>query len=144
MKIISITIFLAILFSCTSNKYCTYPNKYLRTDIDTTKEYKINGVYCISVIKDTLLSDGNDCVVNFNVFSRVNGRAIEDGVIYFYGKDTTSLIFNAQTHQKKIRSGDYIIEGWAGGYIGKKTKRITINKNKKIEINFYLGTTVEF
>lgn len=146
MKIISLIIIVAFVMgvSCTSNKLCTYPKKYLRTDIDTTKEYKLKGVYCFSSVKDTILGDGNNCLINFNVFDRVNGRGIEDGVIYFFGQDTVSIIFNSQNRQKKIKAGDYIVEAWSSGYIGTMTKKITINRDKKMEINFYLGTTVQF
>ena len=147
MKLLSvITVIIIVHFtSCTSSKkLCTYHAKYLRKDIDTTKEYKVKGAYCIASIKDTALGEEDNCIVKFNVFDRVNGKQVENGVIYFYGQDTTSVIFNSATYQKKIKAGDYVVEAWASRYIGTKTKKLTINKGKKFEINFYLGTTVEF
>jgi len=136
---------ITLFASCTSsNKLCTNQAKYLRRDIDTTKEYKLKGAYCVASIKDTVLKTGDNCIVKFNVFDRVNGRQVEDGVIYFYGRDTMSIIFNSKTYQKEIKAGDYIIEAWASRYIGTKTKKLTISKGKKIDINFYLGTTVDF
>lgn len=146
MKLLSILTLVIIVFftSCAlSNKLCTYHTKYLRKDIDTTKEYKVKGAYCVALIKDTALA-GDNCVVKFNFFDRVNGRQITNGVVYFYGQDTTSIIFNSSTYQKEIKSGDYIVESWSSGFIGTKTKRLSISRGKKIEINFYLGTTVEF
>ncbi len=146
MKQTSLIVFIIVAFiaSCTSSRLCTYHSKYLRTDIDTTKEYKLKGAYCVASIKDTVLGEVDNCIVKFNVFDRIKGRQVVDGVIYFYGRDTTTIIFNSTTYQKVIKAGDYIVEAWASRYIGTKTKKFTISRNKKIEINFYLGTTVDF
>jgi hypothetical protein len=142
MKLLVIPFF-AIMISCTSNKFCSDNKKYLKSNIDTTKEYKLKGVYCVSSIKDTTLDQGN-CMVKVNVYDRITGKNIENGVIYLYGSDTTSIIFNSEIYQKKIKAGDYFIEAWASRFIGTKTKKLSLKENKKIEINFYLGTTVEF
>lgn len=140
--------FLIVTFyftSCTSlNKMCNSHLKNLSRQIDTTKEYNLKGSYCIGSIKDTSLFDGDNCIVKFNIFDRLSGKQVKNGVIYFYGQDTTSIIFNNWTYEKKIKTGYYIIEAWASKYEGTKTKKLTINKNKKIEINFYLGTKLEF
>ena len=145
MKLLSIITLITLVASCTSsNKLCTNHAKYLKRDIDTTKEYKLKGAYCVASTKDTVLGKGDSCIVQFNVFDRVNGRQVEDGVIYFYGRDTISIIFNSKTYQKEIKAGDYVVEAWASRYIGTKTKKLTIGKDKKIDINFYLGTTVDF
>ena len=145
LKLLSIIALVVLGASCTaSNKMCTYHAKYLRKDIDTTKEYRLKGVYCIAGARDTALGEGDSGVVKVNVFDRVHGRQVEDGVIYFYGRDTISMIFNNTAHQKKIKAGDYVIEAWSGGYTGTKTRKLVISKDKQIEINFYLGTTVEF
>ncbi len=144
MRLVIITLIL-LVYSCgSSNKLCKKHSNYLRKDIDTTKEYKVKGVYCVASIKDTAIEKKDDCIVKFNVFDRINGRKVENGVIYFYGRDTVSIIFNNAIYQKEIKTGVYTIEAWANRYIGTKTEKIEMNKNKKIEINFYLGTTVDF
>ena len=145
-QLVKITyIIFVILASCrTSNNNCTYKANYLKKNIDTTREYTVNGVYCISTIKDTFLNSQNESIVRFNVFDRLYGKNIEDGVIYFYGKDTSSIIFNLSNHENIIKSGNYMIEAWASRYVGTKTKKLVIKKNKIIEINFFLGTKLEY
>jgi hypothetical protein len=138
------TFAITLASSCSSNKICTSTGRYLRTQIDTTKEYKLKGTYCVSNVTDTLLEAGEYGIVKLNVFDRVKGSHIESGVVYFFGQDTTSIIFNNENNQKRIKTGSYIIEAWASRFDGTKTKRLTINKDKKIEINFYLGTSVVY
>jgi hypothetical protein len=78
------------------------------------------------------------------VFDRINGKAIENGVVWFYGSDTLKILFSKDINSKVIKAGKYSIEAWDVGYIGTRTKTFELGKNKKIDINFYLGTTVEF
>lgn len=74
------------------------------------------------------------------MYDRAAGRKLNDGGIWLYGHDT--LRFRYDTAYVQISPGKYIIEAWDVGYEGTKTKSIDFKENKKIEINFYLGTTV--
>jgi len=110
--------------------------------VDTTKPYKLKGEYCIAGIRDTTIGD-NIAAVSLKVFDRVNGRRMYNGVIWFYGSDTSSIILNKDTFEKVKKAGRYIIEAWHVGYIGKKKKKNDIKLNTKVDVNFYLGTVVE-
>ena len=130
MRILIVFIPLIILcFSCMSNRFCHTHEKYLTSNIDTTKEFKLKGKYCISSVKDTIIENDN-AIVKYSVFDRINGKQIKNGVIWFYSCDTIKNIYSNQA--------------WEVGYIGTKTKKIKLKENTVVRINFYLGTTLDF
>lgn len=142
MRLYAILLVAVAMASCRTNKFCTLGKNYFDMSIDTTKPYKLEGQYCISNLQDTVM-DNNMAIIGSKIFDRVNGRPIFDGVVWFYGTDTTSIILDNEFFEKKIKPGKYIIEAWHAGYIGTKTKELNVRQNIKIEINFYLGTIVE-
>ena len=144
MRILIVFIPLIILcFSCMSNRFCHTHEKYLTSNIDTTKEFKLKGKYCISSVKDTIIENDN-AIVKYSVFDRINGKQIKNGVIWFYSCDTIKNIYSNQVNEKYLKPGSYIIEAWEVGYIGTKTKKIKLKENTVVRINFYLGTTLDF
>lgn len=144
MKII-LLVGLLILFnlSCVSYKTCNNKEAYLENDTDTTKEYKIKGKYCITTSKDSATKNEN-ATVDFSVFDRINGKLIENGVIWFYGNDTTKINFSNLISKASIKPGKYIIEAWEAGYNGTRTKKIVLKTNIITKIYFYLGTSKTF
>lgn len=141
MRNFSILLIIILCTSCISNKFCNSKTTYFKFNIDKSKDYSIIGNYCISNIKDTIL-EGSNTFVSFKVFDRIKGKSIEDGVVWFYGSDTTKMIYNNNLNSKQLPCGKYIIEAWDVGFTGQKTKRINLKKNTKTEIIFFLGTTV--
>ena len=133
-------ILVTAITSCNRSKFCSSKKNYLKK-IDITKPFHIRGVYCISNIKDTTFPKGK-CLVKVNMYDRVRGNKVNNGVIRFYGKDTVSLIIDESKQYTLINPGRYSISVWEVGYSETRTKPLDLVQNKKIEINFYLGTTV--
>ncbi|HEY6064356.1 MAG TPA: hypothetical protein VIV35_12145, partial [Chitinophagaceae bacterium] len=96
---------------------------------------------CISNIKDTAFAKGK-CLLKINMYDRMKGNRISSGVIRFYGKDTVSLIIDESIIYTEINPGRYSIGAWEVGYSETRTKPLELGEKKKIEINFYLGTTM--
>ena len=88
--------------------------------------------------------NGNMGVVIFNVFDRLNGNIVKDGVTWFNGIDTINVLFNEGKASKQLPEGDYIIVVSNSNYLALKTKIIKVQKNKEIFINFYLGNSLQW
>ncbi len=141
MKLFILLFATAIIASCQGTRFCNMTKSFLKAGIDTTKPYKLKGAYCIAGVRDTAI--GNAALVSSKIFDRINGNRMYEGVIWFYGTDTSSIILKEDVFQKLIKPGIYVIEAWNVGYIGSKTREFEVKPNTKVEINFYLGTVVE-
>ena len=130
------------VIACTPNKRCTL-SKYYINKVDTTRPYMVKGKYCFSNAKDTVI-DGDMGIVSFNVFDRLNGNVVKDGVTWFNGIDTIKVLFNEGGASKQLPEGNYIIVVSNSNYRALKTKAIRIQKNKKVFINFYLGNSLQW
>jgi hypothetical protein len=130
------------LSACTSQKNCAN-KKHIISNIDTSKPYTLNGKYCICSKKDTMIN-GNYGLVSVNVYDRTNGNIIKDGVVWFNGVDTLKAILNVQTNYIQVTEGIYDIVISNSNYHALKTKPIKIQKNKLLEMNFYLGNSVKW
>ena len=130
------------VIACTPYKHCTLSKHYIEK-VDTTKPYMVKGKYCLSNTKDTMIN-GNMGVVIFNVFDRLNGNIVKDGVTWFNGIDTINVLFNEGKASKQLPEGDYIIVVSNSNYLALKTKIIKVQKNKEIFINFYLGNILQW
>ena len=84
-------------------------------------------------------------IVKFNVFDRITGDNVKEGICGFYNStDTFKLIFNSETMYKKLPAGNYKIYVGSLSSLGITTKEIQIRNNTKVEINFFLGSILQW
>lgn len=139
-----LALFIAVLltiFSCMRAKNCNNKSHYL-VRIDTLKEFSIKGKYCFNVLEKNTQTDS--CLIKINVFSRIGGRKINDGVYAIVKNDTNRLSFSETPILKRIKKTNFRL--WIGGdncdYL--YTPEIKIENSSIIEFNIYLGQTLQF
>ena len=130
------------IISCASQRKCS-AGKDLTQKVNTNEPFWVKGTYCISTIKDTAIED-NESVIYMNVFDRVSGQVIKDsGVIWIKGVNNFKVESRDNSIFQIIPAGKYIIEVSYLDHLPMKTQSITIKKNKMIEIDFYIGNSLQ-
>ncbi|RYG33958.1 MAG: hypothetical protein EOO01_32715 [Chitinophagaceae bacterium] len=130
--------------SCSSSRYCTARRRYVKVGVDTTKPHDIKGIYCISSTPDTT-NGGNNAMVIVNLFARVGGRHLDQGVVWFYNaSDTTKILIEDEGSVKRIKAGKYGVYGWSMYTNGVAIKELDIKADTRLEINMYLGSRLDY
>lgn len=130
---------LALVVSCQSKMICKEPEMNV-SKVDTSTNFKIFGRYCMAY-QDKFSNFSDSVMFKFEVFNLLNGKKIERGVLWLYGKDTLSHHFIDGVDSLKIAPDSYRIEAWSLGFDGTKTKRIKLKEKTEYIMRFYLGTT---
>jgi len=136
---------LTLIWSCKSNNCCGGRNKYL-IKVDTSKPYRVKGKYCIT-IHDTIVGN-NMSIISVKGFDRKTGKSIKEGVVWIEnGIDTLRLLIDNGSGYKKLPVGSYAITLLSlddDDLLGLMAKGIELRKNTKMEINFYLGSSMQW
>jgi hypothetical protein len=140
MKMILLVAFILILiYSCSPKSYCTSKENYV-IKVDTTQPYKVVGTYCVSEKKDTILNDEHGAI-EFNVFDRITGKQLNDGVVWLIRRDTTKISFNQK--YSNLTVGRYLIFVSGVNNLPLKISEFIIKKNKIYKMNCFLGNSLQ-
>lgn len=102
----------------------------------------IFGKYCISSMRDTSF-EGGSSFLKMNMIDIISKRPVQGGVIWLSSKDTTQIIYETSSIEKRINPGKYIIDISNLEHLGLRIN-VTIPRNKIVIINTYLGNSLQF
>jgi hypothetical protein len=128
--------------SC-NNRFCSNTSTVIK-QLNTNNGYRLKGTYCIEKIAVSEILE-NKSQLAFNLYARIEGKKLNDGVIRLYSQtDTIKINYSEAMSRTKIPAGIYIIEAWEVGFNTMRTKKIEIRPRSEYTFNFYLGTEVQY
>ena len=128
-----------VVVSCQS-QFCKGSKKYLKK-VNTSRSYVVEGVYCISKLK---IEYSKGCKVNFNVYDRVSGNLIENGMIFFSETDKFEIKSGKAVAKVPLGVYDVNIMSFSAKSLPFGIKKLELLQESAIEINCYVGSSVEF
>ena len=125
------------LVSCSTSQVCKESKKYVKK-IDSSKPYWIEGTYCISSV---IKYNGIDNKVIIKVFDRVTGNMVEEGTIFF---NDLKVTIKSGKVEAVLPDGIYNIGITTLNSLPFSIKEFVLNDNILVEINCYLGSSLQF
>jgi hypothetical protein len=125
-KLFIISIFTLILKSCLVNKY----------------EKRIKGNYTLDEVEYVTLNDSS--MIKGVVYDIHLGKPVNQGSIYIKGTKIGTFINSSGYFEIKIPAGEYVFVATSTGCTDMLTDEISLKKNEKKSITFFLGTHIMY
>lgn len=129
-----------ILSSCSPSSYCTSKKNYL-SKIDTTRPFFLKGKYCIESISPHQYA-GDSVLVHFNMYFRISGKIVPNGIVIFNSLEDKVLITNGIA-EKKSRPGKCDISISSINSLPFRIRNIDFKPNTIYTINVFLGDSLQ-
>lgn len=139
MRILKVIIVLSlVLHGCKSNLVCK-SNKDYFVKVNESKPYNVKSEYCIH--KSEQSQEGKS-TIKLNLFDRINQKVITEAVIWLNNKEKVN--YSITNNEIAIEEGDYDIDVVTPNNLPLKIKGLSVSQNQIIEINGYLGNSLQF